>query len=358
MNISSAIAFFKPLLFALIGLALGGVIAALAGEDPLNILRIIVMGVIGTPYDLGLTVYYASILICTGLAVALPFRAGTFNIGGEGQVAVGALSVAAFALIVGDRLPSGLALILGILAAFLGGAVWGAVIGWIRAWRGGHEVISSIMMNFIAAGLTGWLTLNYFRATDSQIPETSEIANVWRWTKWEDFGGAPVTSLTVVCLLVAIVLGVLLKYTATGYQIKAVQQSPDAARIAGISVAKVRFWTLTIAGGIAGLAGAVMVLGNTGRFRMDMSEGFGFLGIPVALLGRGNPYGVVISAILFAILHHGSSALDIEATHVGRDLAQVIEALVVIVVASERFFSLGLWHKFVGKKAANKEPQK
>ena len=339
----SLIAIFKSILLACLGLALGGLVTLIAGENPVNVVRIIINGVIGTPYDTGLTIYYASILTCTGLAVALPFRAGTFNIGGEGQVAIGALTCAMTALFVGDSVPPMIAGCLGILGAFAGGALWGGVIGWIRAYRGGHEVISSIMMNFVAAGVTAWITINHLRAVDSQNPETNEIAAVWRWTKWAYFGGAPVTTLSFLCVVLAVAVWLWLKYSAQGFAIKAVAQSPDAAAVAGMSVAKVRFWSLTVGGGFAGLAGGLMVLGDSGRFRLGISEGFGFTGIPVALLGKGHPLGVLASAILFAILHHGSSALDLEAAHVGRDLSQVIEALVMIVVACGGMMS---WARF------------
>lgn len=330
---NSLTAIVKSVLLACLGLALGGLVTLFAGEDPLNVVRIIIQGVVGTPYDLGLTIYYASILICTGLAVALPFRAGTFNIGGEGQVAIGALSCAISALVIGDSVSPIFASILGVLGAFAGGVLWGGIIGWIRAYRGGHEVISSIMMNFIAAGVTAWLTIHHLRAGDSQNPETNEIAAIWRWTKWESFGGAPITNLSILCMLIVLIVWLWLKYSAHGFSIKTVAQSPDAAAVSGISVAKIRFWTLAVGGGFAGLAGGLMVLGDSGRFRLGISEGFGFTGIPVALLGRGHPLGVFASAILFAVLHHGSSALDLEAAHVGRDLSQVMEALVMIVVA-------------------------
>lgn len=330
---------FKSILLAILGLTLGGLVTLVAGESPLNVLRIIVNGVSGTPYDIGLTVYYATILTFVGLAVAVPFRAGVFNIGGEGQLSVGALSCALTALYFGDGWPAPVAGAVGVLAAFAGGALWGAIIGWIRAWRGGHEVISSIMMNFIASGVTGWLTINHFRASDSQNAETNEIATVWRWSSWDSFAGAPVTSLTIVCFICAVLIWAWLKFSAQGFAIKSVQESPDAAGVAGTSVAKVRFWTLTLGGGLAGLAGAVMVLGAGGRFRLGISEGFGFTGIPVALLGKGHPLGVVASAVLFAVLHHGSSALDLEATRVGRDLSQVMQALVMIVVTCGTVFS-------------------
>jgi simple sugar transport system permease protein len=132
---------------------------------------------------------------------------------------------------------------------------------------------------------------------------------------------------------------VVMQKTRVGLWLKTVNQSPDAAYVAGYRVALIRFWVFFMGSAVCGLAGAAMVLGESGRFRLDMSEGFGFLGIPVALLGRGRPLGVVFSAFLFAALHHGASALDIEATKVTRDLAQVIAAIVVLFVVAQHRYS-------------------
>ena len=326
----------EPLLFALasvvIGLALGSLMAYVAGENPWTVIEVILTGAMGTAYDRGMVIYFAGVLIATGLAVAIPFQAGVFNIGAEGQTLVGALAAALTGVYAPAWWPTWLAVPTAFAAAMLAAGVWGGIAGAIRAFRGGHEVIGSIMLNFIAAGLTGWLVVGTFQAADSQSPETAMIQDVFKLTRFERFNGAPVSCAILIALGAAFIFWIVLNKTRAGLRIKAVRQSPDAAAVAGYDVALARFWSFFAGSAVCGIAGAAMVLGSSGRFVMDMSDGFGFLGIPVALLGKGKPGGVILAAFLFAGLHHGASALDIEATKVSRDLAQVIEALVVLSV--------------------------
>jgi simple sugar transport system permease protein len=339
----------QPIFMALAGVFLGVLIAAIVGENPINILSIMVSGVFGTPYDLGTAIYYMTILLFTGLAVAVPYRSGLFNIGAEGQLVIGGLCAAIFALTFDHIVPSSMKLISVFAVSFLGGAAWGGIAGWIRAYRGGHEVISTIMLNFVAAGLSAWLTLNLFKSTDTQIPETSMIDSSWMWPKIGNFDGAPVTLLTVIGLLIGVAVWFLMKRMNFGYLVSATAESEVAAEISGIETKFIRLLAMMIGGGFAGMAGGVMVLASTGRFRLDMGEGFGFAGIPVALLGKGDPIGVILSAGLFAFLQHGASALDLEATYVNRDFAQVIQALVVLIVVSEKLFSRVYWKKIIFK---------
>ncbi|MCX6119094.1 MAG: ABC transporter permease [Proteobacteria bacterium] len=341
--------FIQALLTAVIGLALGSLVALLGNESPVHVIEVIFNGAFGTPYDLGLTIYYGVILTFSGLAVAVPFRAGVFNIGGEGQVVVASFTCAIVAILLGDQWSPFLCAFVGLILGCLAGGLWAGIAGWIKSFRGGHEVISSIMLNFIAAGLTGWLTINHFRASDSQNPETSSIGAAWLWSKLDIFGGAPVTNFSILAVVCCLVVWILFSKTVFGFSLKAVSQSPSAAEIAGIPVARTTFYSMLLGGAFAGLAGAFMVYGDVGRFRMDMSAGFGFMGIPVALLGRAHPVGVLFSAILFAVLHQGSTALDIEATGVGRDLAQVIQAIVVIVVVSQSLFTISFWKRITSK---------
>ena len=317
-----------------IGLSLGGLLAYTAGESPWRVIEIIVTGAFGSGYDRGMVIYFAGILIATGLAVALPFQVGVFNIGGEGQTLMGALAAGIIGAYAPTSWPHWAAVSAAFVGAVLAAGFWGSIAGGIRAFRGGHEVIGSIMLNFIAAGITGWLVVGKLQAPDSQNPEMKVIGEVFKLHRFEAYDGAPATTAAVVALIMAILFWLLLEKTPAGLRIKTVRQSPDAAVVAGYDPAKVRFWAFTAGAAMCGLAGAVMVLGESWRFRLEISDGFGFLGIPVALLGRGRPLGVVVSAILFAVLHHGASSLDIESTKVGRDLAQVIEAVVVLSVIS------------------------
>lgn len=340
----------KPVLLSLSGLVagllVGSLLAALAGEEPLKVLEIMMKGAFGTAHDRGMVIYFSTILIATGLAVSIPFQAGVFNIGAEGQTLVSAMACALTALHLPADIPELLAIVFCFFAALMAAGFWGGIAGGIRAFRGGHEVIGSIMLNFIAAGLTGWLVVGAFQSSDSQNPETALIPEHLKLTRLAAFDGSPATNAVFVSLIAVLIFWIVVDKTRAGLRLKTVRQSPDAAHVAGYSVAQVRFWAFFAGSAACGLAGAAMVLGEAGRFRMEMSDGFGFLGIPVALLGRGRPLGVVLAAFLFAVLHHGASALDIEATKVTRDLAQVIEAIIVIfVVAQSRFL------KNTGEKA-------
>lgn len=329
----------RPVFVALIGLLLGVSVTALAGENPLTVLGVIFQGAFGTPYDLGMTLFYTTPLILTGLAVALPFHAGLFNIGGEGQLTMGALA----AVVAGIYLPSAVGgpfAVVGIsVAAFAGGAAWGFVPGWLKARRGSHEVISTIMLNFVAAGLASWLVLNVVRSTDTQNPESAPILEAFMLQRFDMFDGAPVSAASILALVCVVVVAFLLARTARGFEWKATGANAEAAGTAGIDTRRAQMAVMALAGGLAGLVGVVEVLGNTGRFKIGFSPDFGFIGIPVALLARSHPVGVVFSALLFGALQKGTSGLDLETEHVTRDLASIIQAIVVLTVSVEGIFT-------------------
>jgi ABC-type uncharacterized transport system permease subunit len=329
----------RPLGSVALGLLIGSLVAWVAGENPLAVLKIMGVGVFGSPYDVGMTLYYATILSLTGLAVAVPFRCGVFNIGGEGQLLIGAFCAAIVASQLAStlelssfQLSPGMHVLIVVVSAGLAGGVWGSVAGWIRAYRGGHEVISSIMLNFIAAALTSWLTLSFFLAPNSQSPETQEIDPAYMLSKWAFFEGSPVTSMLLMAFALSVLLWSLYRFHSFGFKQNATKSAERAAEIGGIDISRQRFLAMTLGGVLAGLAGAAMVMSSAGKFRLDMSDGFGFMGIPVALLAKGHMMGTFFAAILFAALHHGASALDLEAQFVTRDLALIIQAIVVVIV--------------------------
>jgi ABC-type uncharacterized transport system permease subunit len=336
----------RSLVAVMVGLALGGGLAWFAGESPWMVIKTIIGGAIGSPYDVGMVVYFGTILMATGLSVAIPLKAGVFNIGTEGQMLMGAFAAALAGLYVPISSPIACAAI-GVFAALIGGGMWGGIAAWIRAFRGGHEVISSIMLNFVAAGLTGWLVTEKFQAIDSQNPETAEIMSGYLMRRISMFDGAPVSAGFFVVLVFVVIFSLVVARSRAGIRLKATNRAPDAAALAGYSVTWVRFWSLTLGAALGGAAGSVMVMSEAGRFRMGMSEGFGFLGIPVALLGKGRPFGIVWAAFLMALLHHGASALDLASTRISRDLAQVIAALVVmaVIIIPEWSNIVGWWRK-------------
>lgn len=331
----------RPVLAALVGLLLGVGVTAFAGEDPLNVLFVIADGAFGTPYDVGLTLFYTTPLILTGLAVAVPFHAGLFNIGAEGQLLVGA-SAAAVVGVTAQGLQPGVAVPAALLAAFLAGAVWGGVPGWLKARRGGHEVISTIMMNFIAAGLTSWVALYVIPSTDSQNPESARIGEAFIVKPWEAFEGAPAGFSLVLAVVLAVLLQLFFKRATRGFELRAIGANRDAAQAAGIDAGRGEILALALAGGLAGLVAAPEILGNSHRFKLGFSPDYGFIGIPVALLARASPVGVVFGALLFGALQKGTSELDLETTFVTRDLALVIQAMVVLAVAAEGGITLWL----------------
>jgi ABC-type uncharacterized transport system permease subunit len=327
----------QPVLAALLGLALGLGSTAIAGENPWHVFVILAQGSFGSAYNFGMTLFYTTPLIFTGLSVAVAFQAGLFNIGAEGQLTLGALAAAA----VGACWPGlvwPLAPVLAGLAAAAAGTLWGAIPGWLRARRGSHEVINTIMLNFVAAGLSSYVALYLLRNPDSQNPETRPVGASYMIPKFAVFDGAPVSLALPLALAAAALVWVLLWRTGLGFELRAVGQSESAARAAGIDAARLRIVALALAGGLAGLVGVGEVLGNAGNFRVDFSPEFGFLGIAVALLGRNHPVGVVAAALLFGALHNGTSSLDLETDHVTREVSLVLQGLVILSVSAD-----GLW---------------
>ena len=250
---------------------------------------------------------------------------------------MGALAAAAIGT-VWTTCPIILAPGLGTLCAAASGAAWGAIPGWLRARRGSHEVINTIMLNFIAVGLSSYVTLYLLKNPDSQNPETRTIGQNYLLHQFDFFNPAPVSLALLLAILCAGLVWVLLWRTVLGFEIRAVGQSEPAARAAGIDAAKIKIIAMSLAGGLAGLVGVAEVLGNAAKFGVGFSPEYGFMGIAVALLGRNQPLGIIASALLFGALHKGAQDLDIETEHVTREVALILQALVILSVSAE-----GLW---------------
>ncbi len=327
----------QPVLSVALGLAVGLAVTWVAGENPWHVFRVLGQGAFGSGYDLGMTLFYATPLIFTGLSVAVAFQAGLFNIGAEGQLTLGALAAAAVGAI-WPGMWSPLAPVVAGLAAALAGTLWGAIPGWLRARRGSHEVINTIMLNFVAAGLASYVALHLLKNPASQNPETRPIGPGYLIHQFSVFGGAPVSLALPLALVAAVVVWVFLWRTVLGFELRAVGQSEAAARAAGIDPGRIRILALALAGGLAGLVGVGEVLGNAGKFRVGFSPEYGFIGIAVALLGRNHPLGVVAAALLFGALHKGAAALDLETERVTQELSLILQALIILSVSAD-----GLW---------------
>lgn len=283
-------------------------------------------------YPLSETIVAASPLVFTGLAVALGFRAGLFNIGGEGQVIAGGIAAGYVGFSV-HGLPGFIELPLALIAAFAAGGLWGFVPGLLKARTGAHEVITTIMLNYVAIYLTYYFLSTKVFQRPGRTDAISRIVD----------HGAVLPSLSgldlrvnagaILALLMAAAVYVLLWRTTYGFEFRAVGANPDAARAAGIGVGRAVVLAMTLAGGLAGLAGANVILGLQYTITPGFSSGLGFDGITVALLGRGNPAGVVAAALLFGGLRAGAIQMQ-AATSTPVDLVQVIEALVIMFIAA------------------------
>jgi len=331
----------EVVLVPLISLLLAAIISALVilaiGEDPVAAVKLMITGALGSTYGWGYTLYYATNFIFTGLAVAIAFHARLFNIGGEGQAMLGGLGVAIACLFIPWPHWS-LALIGAAVMAGLLGAAWAAVPAWLQAKRGSHIVITTIMFNFIAAALLNYVLVNLLRPKGQMDPATARFPEATNLPTLHDilapFGiafskAAPANVSFVVAIAACFVLWLLIWRTRLGYEIRAYGHSESAAKYAGISPVKITMITMIISGALAGMMAINNVMGEAERLVLNSTEGAGFIGIAVALMGRSHPVGVFLAAILFGFLYQGGAELALW-TSIPRELIVVIQALVIL----------------------------
>lgn len=330
----------------LAGAMVGMLLVMMAGETPWAMAEILIRSWFGSRYDFGMMLYYLGPLLFTGLAVALPFKVKLFNIGAEGQLTMGAMAAAIVGVVWPD-LPAVLAIPLGIVAAFLGGALWGFLPGWLLVKRGSHEVITTIMLNFVAASVTSLLALNVFRNPASQNPETAIIGEGYRIPWLANFDDAPLGLALLFALLVVIAVHFILKKSVFGYRMLVSGANETAARAAGVPSGRVKIISFAVAGGLAGLVGVTEVMQTSYHFRLGFSPGYGFFGIAVALLARGRVLGLIPAALLFAMLFKGAGDLEFETEAVTKEVALIIQGVMILFISSN-----GLWQRwFTPKKA-------
>lgn len=336
-----ALSVLQPVLAVALGILVSLIAVKLIGDSPLLVLKTLWNSAFGSREDLGMTLFYATPLIFTGLSVAVAFQAGLFNIGGEGQLTFGALIAAWIGIHfagLADTTWAGVAPWIAAVGAILAGALWGFIPGWLRAKRGSHEVINTIMLNFVAAGVTSYIALYWLKNPENQNPETALIPQAFMISKFTWFGDVPLNFAFIIALVTAFLIWILLWRTSLGYEIRAVGDNEEAARRVGIDSSKIRIFAMTLAGGIAGMVGINEVLGNVGKFKVGFSPDYGFIGIAVALLGRNQPLGVIFSALLFGALHKGASDLDLETEKITRDFSLILQALIILAVSAKGFW--------------------
>lgn len=326
-----------PLANLLLALLISGLVVLLVGENPLKASRLLLYGAFGFGEAIGYTLFYATNFVFTGLAVAVAFHAGLFNIGGEGQAALGGLGAALAPIWLGHLHPL-LALPAALTAAAAFGAAWGFLPGWLQAYRGSHTVITTIMLNFVAASLMTWLLVNILIRPGQSAPETITFAeNVWIPQMHElmaalglQIGRSPLNLSTVLALVCAGLVWLYVWKTRAAYELRVVGRSEAAAIYAGISPQRHIVRVMTISGALAGLMAVNEVLGAQHRLVLGFTGGYGFVGIAVALMGRNHPAGVVLAALLFGALYQGGAELAFDMPGLSRDMIVVIQGLVIL----------------------------
>jgi simple sugar transport system permease protein len=321
-----------------LALVLSAVVVLLVGESPLRALRILAAGAFGDAEAVGYTLYYATNFVFTGLAVAIAFHGGLFNIGAEGQAYVAGLAVGLLCL-GAERWPSALVLPAAVVAAAAGGAAWAFVPGWLQARRGSHVVITTIMFNFIASALMTYLLVNVLIKPGQQSPETREFASstwlpqlhdVARALGWE-IGRSPLNLSALYALAAGALVWFYLWHTRWGYELRVLGHSETAAVYGGIPPARTVIVAMALSGALAGLMSLNEVTGVQHRLLLNFTGGAGFVGIAVALMGRNHPAGIGLAAVLFGALYQGGSELSFDMPKLTRDMVVVIQGLIILV---------------------------
>ncbi len=351
-----------PLISLLLAAILSALVILAIGEDPVAAVKLMVDGALGSTYGWGYTLYYATNFMFTGLAVSIAFHARLFNIGGEGQAMLGGLGVALACLYIPWPHWS-LALLGAMVLAGAFGAIWAAIPAYLQAKRGSHIVITTIMFNFIAAALLNYVLVNLLRPKGSMDPATARFPEAVNLPTLHDIlapigisfsKAAPANVSLIVAVLACFLLWVLIWRTQLGYEIRAYGHSDSAAKYAGISPLKITMIAMIISGGLAGMMAINNVMGEAERLVLNSTEGAGFIGIAVALMGRSHPLGVFIAAILFGFLYQGGAELALWTT-IPRELIVVIQALVILFTgALDNMVRMPLERLFIalnGKKA-------
>lgn len=327
-----------PAVCLVVALLVAGAVVALVGQNPWQVLAALVQGAFGSARGLSYTLYYTTSFIFTGLAVAVAFHGGLFNIGGEGQATLGGLGVALVALAFAPALPAWAMLPLMLLAGALFGMVWAAIPAYLQAYRGSHVVITTIMFNFLASTLVVYLLVKHLRPpgnmaieslpfAPSAILPSAQAALAALGVEWPS---SPLNTSFLLALAACAAVYVFLWHTRAGYRLRAVGASPGAAAYAGIRPQSQVMLAMAISGALAGMVGMNEVAGVSGKLVLEFVSGAGFTGIAVALMGRNHPLGIVLSSLLFGALFQGGAEVAFDVPGFSRDMVVMLQGFVVL----------------------------
>ncbi|QEN07587.1 ABC transporter permease [Oceanispirochaeta crateris] len=344
------------LISVFLGLLVGALILLIIGYNPIEAYKVILMGIFSSPRYISWTVIYATPIILTGLSVAFAFKTGLFNIGAEGQFIIGALTAALAGYYV--PMPALLHIPFVLLCSLTAGALWGGIAGYLKARYGVNEVISTIMLNWIALYLNNYIVLNDkikrpgSEATN-KILDSAKIIFFDTWKKssegiefrkahpfWGDIFRTPANAGFLIAILAALIIWIILKKTTLGYSLKAVGFNKDAAEFGGINIKASMINSMAIAGALSGLAGAVQIMGFTREASaLSAMEGFGFEGISVSLIGAVHPIGCVLSGLLYGALKYGGSKIQ-PAIGAPYEIINIIMGTIVLFISMPKLIRM------------------
>jgi simple sugar transport system permease protein len=343
-----------PLINLLLALAVAGVVVAAIGQNPLAALTLLVQGAFGSGESLGYTLYYTTNMVFAGLAVAVAFHCGLFNIGGEGQAYIAGLGVALVALYL-DFLPFWILAPLMLIGAMAFGAGWAAIPGWLQAKRGSHVVITTIMFNFISYSVMTYMLVNVLIQPGQMAPESPRFAENAQLPALHDLipglASSPLNITALWALFCLVGIWLFLWHSRFGYAMRVVGANPQAAIYAGINPGRQIILAMALSGALAGGLALNEVGGVHYRLLVGFTNGYGFTGIAVAMMGRNHPVGVLLAGLLFGALYQGGAELAFDMPEVSVQVVVVIQGLVIL-------FTGALEHMFrpaLGRMAARWE---
>jgi simple sugar transport system permease protein len=327
-----------PLFNLALAFAVSAVVLVAIGQSPWQVLALLVKGAFGSATGIGYTLYYATTFVFTGLAVAVAFHCGLFNIGGEGQAMMGGLGAGLAALALGPNASAWLALPAMVSAAIAFGALWAVIPGALQAWRGSHIVITTIMFNFIAASLLIYLLVGVMKEPGNMSPETRSFGpgaqmpgvHTMLAAIGIDWPRSPLNASVLLAIGALVGVWLLLWRTQLGYALRAVGSSPQAALYAGIEPKSLIVVAMAISGALAALVGINEIAGVHNRLIADFVAGAGFAGIAVSLIGRNHPFGIALAALLFGALYQGGAELAFEIQGFSREMVFTLQGLIVL----------------------------
>lgn len=339
-----------PFISVLCSFAVGAILIACIGGNPLDAYSFLLKGAFGSKSNVGETVVKAVPLIFTGLAATFAYKCGVFNLGAEGQFAMGA--IASIWISTSLKGVTGIPLlIISLICGVIAGGIWGAIPGILKITRGLNEMIVSIMLNYIAILFMGYLYSGPLR--EGSVPQTAAVTvKLGRILE-----GTRVHAGILIALVIALGIYYFLFYTAGGFKLRAVGLNQTASKFNGYSVNKFMLISFIISGAIAGLGGSVELHGTQFRLMAGFGNGYGFDGVAIALIGQLNPIGTVLVAYLFAILRTGATTMQV-GSGMPTSVIDIIQALIIVfAVAGSAFTNLPKIRQFIGNALAKKQKQ-